>query len=69
MNKDITKEKIINITSAKVEDTNKKSNDSILNINKNIDLDNWISGSLNEEVSFSIHKKGHLVFYIEQSEK
>jgi hypothetical protein len=36
--------------------------------NKELKLDNWISGFINGEGSFSIHKKGHLVFYIEQSE-
>uniref|UniRef100_UPI00223725DA LAGLIDADG endonuclease n=1 Tax=Ramaria rubella TaxID=113071 RepID=UPI00223725DA len=42
--------------------------------NESFFLDNWISGFFffykrNGEGSFSIHKQGHLVFYIEQAEK
>ena len=40
-----------------------------LRSNKELKLDNWISGFINGEGSFSIHSKGHLVFYIEQSEE
>lgn len=40
-----------------------------LHKNKELKLDNWISGFINGEGSFSIHSKGHLVFYIEQSEE
>jgi hypothetical protein len=40
-----------------------------LHNNKELKLDNWISGFINGEGSFSIHSKGHLVFYIEQSEQ
>lgn len=40
-----------------------------LHKNKELKLDNWISGFINGEGSFSIHSKGHLVFYVEQSEE
>jgi DNA-binding transcriptional regulator WhiA len=48
-------------------ETNNKDTYSI-NEKDNNDLDNWISGFINGEGSFAIHKKGHLVFYIEQAE-